>query len=81
VVGLWGDPETGKSVTLGGVDLKTFTTQLSDNGGGSCRDYAARSAPIDVPGRLRYWLASIAAGGCSGDSRSTLPWSSRNGGY
>ena len=31
--------------------------------------------------RLRYWLASIAAGGCSGPSGSILPWSSRNGGY
>jgi hypothetical protein len=32
-------------------------------------------------GRLRYWLASIVVGGCSGPSGSTLPWSSRNGGY
>ena len=31
--------------------------------------------------RLRYWLASIAAGGCPGPSESILPWSSRNGGY
>ena len=34
-----------------------------------------------VRGRLRYWLASIAAEGCAGPSGSTLPWSSRNGGY
>jgi hypothetical protein len=34
-----------------------------------------------VPGWLRYWLASIAAEGCAGPSGSTLPWSSRNGGY
>jgi hypothetical protein len=34
-----------------------------------------------VRGRLRYWLASIAAEGCAGPAMSLLPWSSRNGGY
>jgi hypothetical protein len=28
-----------------------------------------------------YWLAWLGSGGCAGPSMSTLPWSSRNGGY
>ena len=73
-----GDPETGKSATLG-VRPEDLYTQLSDNGGIMPR-LCGTIRPIDVPGRLRYWLASIVAGGCSGVSGSILPWSSRNGG-